>query len=359
MIFETDTFETPFDLPANVDVKSCSLDVILALYQRVNTQFDSLIKDVVQQYYHMSARIGIEPPGYQMDTIIVIDPNDPRFNESFINTFLWSYANQYNNIDIEIQMMIHRLKLDFANSDDLDEYWGQVLGVRRWANESDNDYRTRLATHIRIITSSGTKYNIQTVIDRITGYPNGSIVTTYWPATIRLSWSAPNVTKAAYANQTLISNAMDRAVAAGVSWSTAYPFEDYRMDFMKCYNELFNYTFDAAISRKRGYVYHMITGFWETKLANDGGIESYQIGSYLGGAKTITYEMMSRALGSGSGSYQVDAFVYHMYPFYRTVTYEASGGITTEKRRSYNMLVSFPEKGLAEYSMDTIIIEGP
>lgn len=333
MIFETDTFETPFDAISTLGIKSYDASTILALYQRVNFQIDSLLKAVVNFNYKASARIGLPTPSYQMDTIIVYDASDPRFNESFINIFFWSYADQFNKVDHAIQTMIHRLKLDFASTTDLDQYWGNVLGVRRKANESDTNYRTRLATHIRIITSSGIIPNIRAVVDRITGYPNGSVIESFWPATLRLSWSSPEVAKVAYSKQSLLIDAMNRSIAAGVSWSTSYPYCEYQADFKKCYIETLGHDMDAAIAKRRGQVYHAAVGLWES------GKQTYQGGSYLYGPAYVDYKAVARLISGGSQSYSLDAIIYHMYPFSRSSSYDSRAAIAKTNFRSHSMSV--------------------
>jgi hypothetical protein len=148
MIFGT-SFESKFDDVAPVtDFKTYSLDAILARLPRVNYQLDAYLVAWPIHTYFASGRIGIPSPSYLADAIIAVDQADPRLSDSFINVLYWAFANEYRLAAQAIDLLELRMKLDFANTTDLDEYWGKLLGLRRKANELDTSYRARLATRI-------------------------------------------------------------------------------------------------------------------------------------------------------------------------------------------------------------------
>lgn len=199
--------------------------------------------------------------------------------------------------------------------------------------ESNDTYRARLATHIRVITSNGVKANIQAIIDRIIGHPGGSIVESFYPSEVRLSWSNPTVIASARSKSDLISDAMNRALAAGVTWYTAYPLAHYQMDMMKAYLELASYQADAAISKRKGLNYYMRTGFWES-----GGAD-YDMDSVLYSFQAVTYQAMARLIAEHFSGYEMGVEIIVMQPHYRVTTYQADGAISMTRRKYYEMSV--------------------
>jgi hypothetical protein len=51
-----------------------------------------------------------------------------------------------------------------------------------------------------------------------------------WPAEVRVNWNSINAMKAAESNYAVIKEALDGMLAAGVSWSTAFPYKEYNLD---------------------------------------------------------------------------------------------------------------------------------
>lgn len=337
MIFGT-PFEVAFDgKEAVLKPYEYRMNVRLLGTPRWTYGEDLLLKFVGEKTYSMSARIGLETPSYQMDAIIVLDQSDPRLSSSFVNTFFWTYADQYRRIDEDIQLMVCRLKLDYANTEDLDDHWGQILGVRRRSGESDETYRARLNIHIRIITSSGTPSNIKTVIDRIVGITGATVVESFYPATVRLSWSGMDIPKIAQTKSALITEAMDRAVASGISWSVSYPYAEYYMDGQFMGTELITYDMDTAISGRHGYMYHMTVGLWETRLANDGGIESYLMDVVSYGPQHFDYFENCRIVQESSSYYSMQTKLIDLYAVLKELTYEQGGYKSDTMKRTYIM----------------------
>ena len=325
-------FGTAFDEIANkIRYKSYSLDTILARLPKIHYKIDTQLVAKSFHTYKMSARVGFPTPSYQADAIIVLDPRDPRLSDAFINVLMWAYANEYRRARKSIDLMALRMKLDFANTNDLNDYWGPLLGLRRKSLEDDDSYRTRLATHIRIITSSGTKANCRAVIDRITGLPGGSKIETFYPAEVVLSWLSPDVIEVAKDKSALISEAMDRMLAAGVSWSTSYPIVKYQMDFKKMYPEFINYQMDGAIEKKRGITYHMISSIWDTNSL------TYQIDALLYTKILQTYRAGGRLAEDKSIGYQMGGIMLELHAYSRYSVYQVDAAIQDRKRRFYNM----------------------
>jgi hypothetical protein len=347
MIFGADPFGTEFDeVVAKIRYASYSSSVtVWDENPAVRYHMDGKLKAKVAQTYKMSARIGVPSPYYDMDVVLVLDKDDPRYLGSFASAFFWTYADQYRKIDAAIQSMVSRLKLDFATSDDLDDYWGQVLGVRRRYNEADEDYRTRLATHIRVITSSGTSTNIRAVVDRITGIAGGSVLEPFYPATLRLSWTSPDIAKVAETQDALISAAMDRAVASGISWSTAYPYMEYSMDAMAEAPQYAGYLMDAAVAKRRGYNYYMTTGLW-----NDGS-SGYDEDVALAVDRSATYRMKEIAIASVTAAYRMAVRSGTL----STASYDINTRLLTFHMVSYDIDTLLGKPYTATYSENALV----
>lgn len=331
MIFET-PFETAFDeSAAQIKYKTYSIDSILANLPRVNYDLDALLKANVVTTYRASARIGILTPSYQADAILVLDPSDPRLSDSFINALMWAFANEWRKAARAIELLSLRMKLDYANTDDLDDYWGLTLGLRRKAGESDDDFRTRLAIRVSILTSSGTKANCQAVIDRITGAPGGSRLDTFGQGEVVLSWTSPDAIIAAQAQSAMITEAMDQMIAAGVTWSTSYPLVSYDMDVWAEGNEIVTYDIDGAISKLRGHIYYMASSIWES------GNTHYHADGLLYSTDHVSYQADTKLLGTGFATYQMASKTVDLMGFWNIATYEMDALQSKGLRRSYMM----------------------
>lgn len=344
MIFEN-PFEVAFDDPASiVKYKTYSLDSILINVPRVTYDSDALLKGSAIATYRASARVGVETPTYQADAILVLDPNDPRLSDSYINALMWAFANEWRKAARAIELLELRMKLDYAQTDDLDDYWGVVLGLRRKGSETDDDYRTRLAIRITILTSCGTKANCQAVIDRITGMPGGSLLETFAPARVVLSWTSPDAIAAALPKTAMISAAMDEMVAAGISWSTSYPLVSYQADGITSGNELATYQASGAISKLRGYVYHMSASMWDTEIV------TYRADGALQTSGSLTYRMQFGATADHSCTYSTDS-IMTLVP---GVTYRADGIVKAIPIVTYRIDGFAEEPCIASYECDTI-----
>lgn len=328
-------FGTPFgtkfnEFATSIHYGSYSLDSIIARLPKVHYSEDCLLCAIAHHTYKMSARVGIPTPSYQMDVIIILSPQDPRLSDAYINVLMWAYGNEYRRAARSIDLMALRMKLDFANTNDLDDYWSPLLGLRRRTLEDDDSYRARLATHIRIITSSGTKNNCQAVIDRITGLPGGSRIESF-AAEVVLSWTSPDVIEVAKEKSALISEAMDRMLAAGISWSTSYPIATYQMDFKEMYPEFVTYQMNGSVRKKRGVVYHMASSLWDV------GSADYQMDAILYSKVLQSYRAGARLVQDKSIDYQMGGVLLELRAYSRYSSYRADAAIQDKKRRFYTM----------------------
>jgi hypothetical protein len=266
-----------------------------------------------------------------MGGAVVLDSNDPRLSDSYVDALLWGFANEWNKASASIQLLDIRMKLDFATSEDLDNLWGILLGIGRRSGESDALYRTRLNTYIRIITSSGTKANCEAVLDRITGLQGSSNLKSYYPATVVLNWTSPSAVEAAIPVQALVTEAMDQMLAAGISWSTSYPRATYSMDLAKAYLEIATYDIGGATTKQRGRIYYASSSVWAQNVI----ASAYTMSGYKYDRMAVTYKGNAGMFATGLGTYSIMSSLLNLTPFEKTFSYLQSGYSQKKFRRIY------------------------
>lgn len=279
---------------------------------------------------------------YQVDVILAMERNDPRFQESIINAIIHSYSRAVEELRQAIATMGLRLQLPYAIPEDLDQYWAKMLGLRRRYGESDEDFRSRLVTRLAIMKSSGTKAECETIINSILGMQDAVDLKTYWPAEVRVNWTSFHAMITAEARYDALREALDAMLAAGVSWSTAFPYKNYNVDVLLEGVHSAGYSVDYLAAKQKSALYLVRTDIFETgstsvdidacletmhhvterldvlvhanksKAAQvDANIEephdeSYSIDSILKLRKTKSYEVDSISEADRSGIYQID-----------------------------------------------------
>lgn len=108
----------------------------------------------------------------------------------------------------------------------LDEVWGQIYDLPRLTGETDDDYRARLKTYVKVLTGSGTVPNSQEVIDHLIGLPGETVISSVWPAQARINFRTVTGMRAAKAHLTLLNSVLPGMFAAGVDYSLHTPFQD-------------------------------------------------------------------------------------------------------------------------------------
>jgi hypothetical protein len=232
LIFELGSFElSPFEgLDESSGIRTYSLSVILEQLQQPAMDIDIFLAG--PRPVTMMVDIGIFQPlsTYLTDIVLILDRNDPRFQESIINAALMSYARLFEDLSISIQEMGSRFTLPNASTEDLDDHWSKLIGLKRRYGESDSSFKDRLATELAIIKSSGTRDEIKSIINHILGTRDAVDLNVVWPAELRLKWKSFNDLLIAQDKYDVLKEAMDKAIMAGVSWSTRFPYIQYSVD---------------------------------------------------------------------------------------------------------------------------------
>ncbi len=254
MIFDSGVFDVDgFD-----DVAPFyQLDTILQALKSESYQIETDIIKTKSTTYQLTTMLGQPMATYSMDAILFLDKNDPRFQESIINAMLWSYARLFEELSEAISVMGLRLTLPNATVEDLELYWSKILGIKRRHTESDSDFRMCLITRLAILSSSGTVLEIQAIVNKILEMENACRLETYWPAEVRVNWTSQEAMKRAQANFAAVKEALDASIAAGVSWSTSFPYKEYQIDAMLSGQHKHQYLIDMYLPAHRSSPYLM------------------------------------------------------------------------------------------------------
>ena len=273
MIFDEGTFDQ--DLVEDF-LQHYTLDTILeAIKKPVSYQIDAFVGNAHELTYLLDVNICQPFTTYQLDAVLILDRNNPKFQESIINAIIWSCGRATAKLSEAISTMGLRLQLPYATTDDLDLYWAKILGMKRRYNEPDEDFRKRLTTRLAIMKSSGTKPECEAILNNILGMPNAVNLQTYWPAEVRVNWNSFWAMKTAEANYTVVKEALDEMIVAGVSWSTSFPYKSYDLDVNLIGQHSWPYSVDANLSHSKDCTYLLRTDIF------DSGESSYDLDGCL------------------------------------------------------------------------------
>lgn len=260
-IFDQDLIEDP--------IQNYTLDVILEeIGKPVSYQLDTFIGNTSDIKYLLDVNIYKPFTSYQLDAVLILDRNNPKFQETIINTIIWSCGRATAKLTDAISLMGLRLQLPYATTDDLDLYWAKILGMKRRYNEQDEDFRRRLVTRLSIMKSSGTKPECEAIINNILGMDNAVDIKTYWPAEVRVNWTSFWAMKTAEANFKVLKEALDEMLAVGVSWSTDFPYTQYNLDACLMGKHATSYSIDTGISREKSWLYLLQVDIFDTGSAS-------------------------------------------------------------------------------------------
>jgi hypothetical protein len=172
----------------------------------------------------------VNPVVYQTMTIqLVMSPGQK--NPPVIATLLDAWTESLDLVWLKTRTMSYAMCIENAVTSDLDEWWGKLYNVHRRVLESDDDYRKRLQTYASILKGSGTKANVEDIVDHVLGEPGATALTTYWPGTVELNFSDTG-SRIAKAKLPLLNYVLARALAAGITCRIPLPFVDYYIDML-------------------------------------------------------------------------------------------------------------------------------
>lgn len=143
-----------------------------------------------------------------------------------MDTIAYGLAQRFDYLQQAIQAFSLMGKIEYAKGTDLDDHWGTMYELPRLTGESDDDYRDRLQTYVKVLTGSGTISNTQAVFDFLIGVPGGTRVYSLWPARAMIDFNNVDAMRAAKANLGLLNSVLPGMFAAGIDYELTIPFQD-------------------------------------------------------------------------------------------------------------------------------------
>ncbi|MGB5101047.1 MAG: hypothetical protein WBN94_10685 [Methanothrix sp.] len=327
-----------------------TLDAIIELPGKPTSyEMDAIVGDAHTTQYLLDSSILDYNlfASYMLDVVLVLGRNDPRFQESIINAIVWSYGQELERLSESISLMGLRLSLQNAVSDDLDLYWAKILGLKRRYNETTEDFRVRLAARLAIMKSSGTKPECESILDHILGMRGAARLETYWPGEVRLCWNSYTAMRRAQEQYAAVKGAMDDMIAAGVSWSTAFPWISYLLDTNINGKKNFPYLMDAGVTGSKYSLYLLNVDIFERNAA------TVDLDAYLEEGHTISSRMDALLTINPAKLQQLDALV----EIGHSATYQ-NDAIALERRSKSEYVDAVLEKNLPRYYNIDLITEG-
>lgn len=149
--------------------------------------------------------------------IRIVNPQLMSPNVTVIDTLLKSYIYEFDKVLRQLQLMHLRHRLDLATGTDLDEEWGKVFQLPRYADEPDDVYRKRLQLHILMILACGTAPGCEEVLGELVDDPGSVRVESEWPATVRVHFDTDRAVRNADYYRGMLEYLRTRLFAAGVN----------------------------------------------------------------------------------------------------------------------------------------------
>lgn len=108
----------------------------------------------------------------------------------------------------------------------LDDVWGKIYDLPRLTGESDDNYRMRLQTYVKVLVGCGTIPACQEVLDFLIGYPGATRITSIWPARALIDFLDVNAMRSARSRISLLNSVLPGMFAAGVDYELLLPYLD-------------------------------------------------------------------------------------------------------------------------------------
>lgn len=152
-----------------------------------------------------------------------------------MDTIYYGLAERFNYLQLGIQAFGLFNKITYAKGStqvdnsiipSLDDVWGQIYDLPRLTGESDDDYRMRLQTYVKVLVSCGTAPACQEVLDFLIGYPGSTRLTSLWPARVLIDFADVAAMRSARSRSSLLNSILPGMFAAGVDYELLLPYLD-------------------------------------------------------------------------------------------------------------------------------------
>lgn len=316
--------------------------IIEAVNKPISYSVDAYCGDNHTLNYLVDAIIRRPYTSYLVDAILVMEKNESRFQESIINAIIHSYSHAVADLRGAIATMGLRLRLQYATADDMDQVWAKMLGLRRRYGEADEVFRSRLLTRLAIMKSSGTKAECESIINNILGMQDAVDLKAYWPAEVRVNWTSFQAMITAEERYDVLKEALDTMLAAGISWSTSFPYEQYDVDAILEGKHSTNYSVDHYAAKIKSALYLVRADIFDT------GSASVELDACLETTHTAIERLDARIHAGRSKTVQVDACLETIH----TKSYQLDGIVRTAKSKSYQADAIAEKDRLKVYHLD-------
>lgn len=204
----------------------------LYIMNRITDPYDmyyAIGKQDVFKNYSISTSLLKSLTGLSIDVILRPSYESTIPSTSVFDALIKSYAEIFDEIWRQMETMSNALKLEYAQSTDLDLAWGQIYDLPRIINEDDTSYRDRLKTRTTILNSSGTKQNCETIINSIIGSSSTEITSRY-PSSVDINFLTVDAMRIAKDKLSTLNILIPQMLAIGISYNIYMPFSDYYMN---------------------------------------------------------------------------------------------------------------------------------
>jgi len=182
----------------------------------LNFDMNYCASNAVNKSYYMAIGLKYTIQNIAMSTSLVPAYELTIPSTSVMSALVWSWAETFDSVWRKMETMANALKLEHATDTYLDDAWGQIFDLPRIYQETDTAYRDRLKTRTTILTSSGTKYNCETIIDSILGMFGETTVTTRYPSSVQITFSSIDAMRIAKEKQDTLNYLIPQMIAAGI-----------------------------------------------------------------------------------------------------------------------------------------------
>ncbi len=174
-----------------------------------------------------------------------------------MDTISYGLAQRFDYLQQGLQAFSLFNKIEYASGESdgflpsLDDVWGKIYDLPRLTGESDDDYKIRLQTYVKVLTGSGTVPNCQEVLDFVIDSPGGTRISSLWPARVLIDFTSVDAMRLARSRQSLLNSMLPGMFAAGVDYELVIPFLDCYIRAAILGDATLDYDIRAAVATEK------------------------------------------------------------------------------------------------------------
>ena len=256
---------------------------------------------------------------YDIDALERYGDADPPV----IDTLIKSWIDQLDFVYSLIQTTGLRYKLESAEGSDLDDIWGRIFHIKRFANESDEDYRSRLIVHTKILMGSGTVHACESIIDSLLDEPGATVIETRWPGMVHVGFRDIESLRLAKKSEIKIKKILPQALAAGMNYEMILPIAEYDLSLIIKALSHKDYDIRAHLQKEAWADYDI-----SAKIAFSNS-ETYDISAYFLKHRDKIYQLLcGQLVVPRTRNYTIDSRLKRAY----SISYNIDARLKNDKR---------------------------